>query len=53
MNLQLLKQVTDLETFDVVAYNNIALVVAKDGLYQYDYSTLNDIRLLSRIGISK
>lgn len=53
MNLQLVKQVTDLETYDVIAYNNIALVVAKDGLYQYDYSNISDIRFLSRIGISK
>lgn len=53
MNLQLIKQITNLETYDVVAYSNIALVVAKDGLYQYDYSNVHDIRLLSRIGILK
>lgn len=53
MNLQLIKQISNLETFDVVAYNNIALVVAKDGLYQFNYSNMNDIRLISRIGISK
>ncbi len=53
MNLQLIKQISNLETYDVVAYNNIALVVAKDGLYQYDYSNLNEIRLLSKIGILK
>ncbi len=53
MNLKLIKQISNLETYDVVAYNNIALVVAKDGLYQYDYSNLNEIRLLSKIGILK
>jgi hypothetical protein len=53
MNLQLIKQISNLETYDVIAYNNIALVVAKDGLYQYDYSNINDIRLISKIGISK
>ena len=38
MNLQLIKQFPGLETYDVIANNKIAIVVAKDGLYQYDYS---------------
>jgi hypothetical protein len=52
-NLQLIKQFTGLETYDVIAWNNKALVVAKDGLYQYDYSDVNNIHLLSKISISK
>lgn len=52
-NLQLIKQFTGLETYDVIAWNNKALVVAKDGLYQYDYTDVNNIRLLSKISISK
>ncbi len=51
-NLQLLKQIKDLETFDVIAYNNRALVVAKDGLYQFDYSDINNIRQISKINVS-
>ena len=50
-NLQFIKQFTGLETYDVIAYNHIALVVAKDGLYQYDYSDLNNIHLVSKMGI--
>lgn len=38
-------------TYDVIAYNNIAIVVAKDGLYQYDYTDVNNIKLLSKIGL--
>ncbi len=53
MNLQLIKQFSNMETYDVIAYNNIAIVVATDGLYQYNYSNANDIRLISKIGISK
>jgi hypothetical protein len=53
LNLQLVKQITDLETYDVIAWNGNALVVAKDGLYQYDYSNLSNIRLLSKINVSK
>jgi hypothetical protein len=36
---------------DVIAYNNIALVIARDGLYQYDYSNPTDIQLLSKIPV--
>ncbi|HJY24023.1 MAG TPA: hypothetical protein VJ279_14110, partial [Hanamia sp.] len=52
-NLQLMKQFSNIETYDVIAYNHLALVVAKDGLYQYDYSDINNIHLVSKIGISK
>ena len=51
-NLQLVKQISGIETYDVIAWNDNALVVAKDGLYQYDYSDLNNIRLRSRIAVS-
>jgi len=55
MNLQLIKQINinNLETYDVIASGNIALVVAVDGLYEYDYSNVNDIRLLSKLNIIK
>ena len=36
---------------DVIAMNGRALVVTSDGLYQYDYSNLTNIRLLSRISV--
>lgn len=51
-NLKLLKTIGNMETFDVIAYGGVAIVVAKDGLYQYDYRNLNNIQLLSRIAIS-
>jgi hypothetical protein len=52
-HLKLIKQFSNIETYDVIAYDHIALVVAKDGLYQYDYSDANNIHLISKIGISK
>lgn len=52
MQLQHLKTIGGMETYDVIAFNNIALVVAKDGLYQYDYSNLSNIRLLSKIVVN-
>ena len=50
-NLQLLKQFSGIETFDIIANNSIALVVAKDGLYQYGYASINNIHLLSKLPI--
>lgn len=48
-NLQLRKTIAGLDTYDVIAHNGLAIVVAKDGLYQYDYSNTADVRFLSRI----
>jgi hypothetical protein len=52
-NLQLIKQIKGMETFDVIAWNTKALVVAKDGLYQFDYSNVANIRLISKIRIDR
>ena len=51
-SLQLLKTISGIETYDVIALGDVVLVVAKDGLYQYDYSDLNNIHQLSKISIS-
>jgi hypothetical protein len=53
MNLILMKTIGGLDAYDVIAYKNIALVVAKEGLYQYNYANPMNIRLLSKIGIKK
>ena len=50
-NLRLMSTVNTSEAYDVVAFNNHALVVAKDGLYQYDCSDLHNVRLLSKINV--
>ena len=52
-NITPIKQITGLETYDVITWNGKAIVVAKDGLYQYDYSNLNNIHQVSKISISK
>jgi hypothetical protein len=53
LNMQLLKTIAGIETYDVITWDNRAMVVAKDGLYQYDYSDVNNIRLLSKIAVNK
>jgi len=50
-NLSLQKQITGFDTYDVIAFNGWALVVAKDGLYQYDYSSLSNISLMSKMNV--
>jgi hypothetical protein len=52
-NIVPIKQITGLDTYDVITMNGKAIVVAKDGLYQYDYTNLNNIYQLSKINISK
>ena len=52
-DIKLIKQISGMETYDVIAWNNRALVVAKDGLYQFDYSDINNIRLLSKISLQQ
>ncbi len=51
--LQLLKPITSKEPYDIIAANNNAMVICSDGLYQYDYSNINQIRLLSFLPIKK
>lgn len=52
-SLQMIRQITGIEPYDVIAWSGHAIVVAKDGLYQYDYSNLNDIQLQSKINLAK
>jgi hypothetical protein len=52
-NVNLIKQFKNLEPYDVIAWNKNAIVVAKDGLYQFDYSNPASIHLRSKLTISK
>jgi len=50
-NLVLQKHITGLETYDAIAWNNNLVVVAKDGLYQYDYSVPGMLVQRSKISV--
>lgn len=52
-DLKLVKTFGGFESYDVIVYNNTAIVSAKDGIYQYDFSNPNNITFLSKISISK
>ncbi len=48
-SLQLIKQLNDAIDYDVIAQNGIAIVVASNGIYEYDYSDLTNIHLISKL----
>lgn len=52
-NIYLIKHLTGLTTYDVIAWNQKAIVSASDGLYQFDYTNPNEIRLLSKINYNR
>jgi hypothetical protein len=42
---------TGMHAFDVIPYHNTLLLIGDDGLYQYDYSDLHNVNLLSSLPI--
>lgn len=38
-----------MDGYDVIPYRNVLMMIADDGLYQYDYSDLDNIHLLSKL----
>ena len=42
-----------MDGFDVIPFNNVLMMIAEDGLYQYDYSDLNNIKQISKIKVGK
>ena len=41
--------IQDINAFDVIPIDNLLILIGEDGLYQFDYSDLNHIKLLSVI----
>ena len=51
IDMNLLKHYTNLKAYDVIPYNGILIMIAQDGIYQYNYADLQNIKLLSKIPI--
>ncbi|MDH5399101.1 MAG: hypothetical protein OEX02_13200, partial [Cyclobacteriaceae bacterium] len=47
-----LAQYPDVKAIDVIPFNKVLMVIAKDGFYQYDYSDITNISLLSQIPVT-
>jgi len=52
-NLVLMQQIKSKNPYDAIAADKRLIVVAEDGLYQYDYSNTNYIKLLSFIAAKR
>jgi len=48
----LLAHYPTINALDVIPFNDVAMMIGSDGLYQYDYSDIKNIKLLSKIAIS-
>lgn len=44
---------SNIQATDVIPFNNRLLMIGNDGLYQYDYSNVQNISLLSRIPVEE
>ena len=42
---------SDIHSFDVIPWDNVLISIGNDGLYQYDYSSLTEMELLSHLPI--
>ena len=47
------KHFTGINGVDVIPYNNVLILIGSDGLYQYDYSDIRDIKQLSVLKVTK
>lgn len=53
LSSNLLKVYNNVTPYDVIPLGNILVVIGTEGLFQYDYSDINNIKLLSSISILK
>jgi hypothetical protein len=49
MYLKSLKHIEGMDGYDLIAFDNVLMMIAEDGIYQYDYSDINNIYLLSKM----
>lgn len=42
---------SDINTFDVIPFNNLLIMIGADGIFQYDYSDPADIKFLSKMNV--
>ncbi len=52
-NLQLQYTINNVDAFDVIMNNETSLLIAKDGMYQYNISNINNPTLISKISITQ
>lgn len=50
---KLLAHYKNINAFDIIPHQKVAMMIGSDGLFQYDYSDLKNITLLSKLSIAK
>lgn len=53
IHLHQLAHFTGIKTYDVIPHNGVLMLIGADGLYQYDYSNLQNLVLLSTLPVVK
>ncbi|MCU0469788.1 MAG: hypothetical protein MUF58_14410 [Arcicella sp.] len=51
MDIKQIQHFKDMNAYDVIPLSNTLMLIGKDGLYQYDYSNANALKLLSKISV--
>ena len=52
-NELIILDVSDVKSPQPIPHGNVLMMMAEDGIYQYDYSDLKEIRLLSKLAVKK
>lgn len=52
IDLNIIKEYGSIVAYDVIPLNGVLLLIGEDGFYQYDYSDLENIQLLSTIPVN-
>jgi len=52
LNMTLTRQLKDAQTIDIIAQGGVAVVVAKEGLFMYDYSIPESTKLIGKLLIT-
>lgn len=50
---RVIKRFSSIQGFDVIPYHGVLILIGNDGLYQYDYTDIQNIKELGSIKISK
>jgi hypothetical protein len=48
-----LDQVKDIDAYDVIPFRNNLIMVGKDGIYQFDYTSRRDLRQISVMPVQR
>ena len=51
LDIKLLRHIEDIKSYDVIPFNNVLMVTGDQGIIQYDYSDINDLKKLSTIPV--